>query len=162
MHENINNLASILERAANRNKGNREAAVKVFSQLKSDGENELVAHWIRTHVFAHNLFGRSGGAEKSFLDYIRSRASFFVAIKSCRAFSHFPRMQQSKLNWRTPNRSVLVSLAIGHQALLRPSLINRTSSGLVRLKSVVTRFGSPVGAIFPLLIVTACPAAPHI
>jgi hypothetical protein len=74
MHEKISNLASILEQAVNRNKDNREAAVRVFSHLKGDDETELVAHWIRTHVFAHKLFGHSGGAEKSFLDYSQTTA----------------------------------------------------------------------------------------
>ena len=43
MYEKINNFPSILEQAINRNKENREAAAKVFSQLKGDSESELVA-----------------------------------------------------------------------------------------------------------------------
>jgi hypothetical protein len=75
MHEKIKNIASILEQAVNRNKGKREAAANVFSHLKSDGESELIATWIRTHVFAHNLFGNRGeGDDRSFLDYSQTTA----------------------------------------------------------------------------------------
>jgi len=75
MHENISNFASILEQAVVRNQLYREAAVKVFSQLKNDGENELVARWIRTHIFAHGLFGNpKEDTNKWFLDATQTEA----------------------------------------------------------------------------------------
>jgi len=57
MHEKINNFANILEQAARRDEVHREDAVKVFSQLCSDGENELTAFWLRSHFFALGLYG---------------------------------------------------------------------------------------------------------
>jgi energy-coupling factor transporter ATP-binding protein EcfA2 len=78
MHEKIYNFAEILERAAGRNKDYRDTAVKIFSQLKSDGENELVALWLRTHVFAHSLFGNRSdqgrSPDKWFLDASQTEA----------------------------------------------------------------------------------------
>jgi energy-coupling factor transporter ATP-binding protein EcfA2 len=74
MHEKIYNFAEILEGAVGRNKSYRDIAVKIFSQLKSDGENELVALWLRTHVFAHNLFGNRRDQGKWFLDASQTEA----------------------------------------------------------------------------------------
>jgi hypothetical protein len=57
MHEKINNLSAVLLQAARRDNNQRDMAAKVFVQLKSDGEKELIAYWIRAHVFAFGLFG---------------------------------------------------------------------------------------------------------
>ena len=78
MHEKIHNFAEILEGAVGRNKSYRDIAVNIFSQLKSDGENELVARWLRTHAFAHNLFGNRSdqgrSTDKWFLDASQTEA----------------------------------------------------------------------------------------
>ena len=59
MHEVVRNCAAILETAVTRNKGLSSVAEKIFEQLRSSGENELVPHWLRTHLFAHGLFKRA-------------------------------------------------------------------------------------------------------
>lgn len=69
MHEKIHNLAEILEESVRRAPDSRESAVKIFSQLMSDGESELVARWIRSHFFVWGLYGnRSESTNKWFLN----------------------------------------------------------------------------------------------
>jgi hypothetical protein len=75
MHETIRNFVSILEDAVKRDGNFREVARKVFTNLRNSGENELVAYWIRSHFFAHGLYGcekRSGDA--SFLNQEQTEA----------------------------------------------------------------------------------------
>jgi energy-coupling factor transporter ATP-binding protein EcfA2 len=75
MHEKVANLVGILETAVRRDNAYRITATKVFAQLKSDGDNELVAYWIRSHLFAHSLLGhREQSSEKWFLDVEQTRA----------------------------------------------------------------------------------------
>lgn len=57
MHEKIHNFTRILEQAVQRNKGLREDAVAVFSNLRNAGEAELTSYWLRAHLFVHGLFG---------------------------------------------------------------------------------------------------------
>jgi len=75
MHEKIYDLASILEDAVRRDNKYREMAVKIFSQLRSDGENELIACWIRSHFFALGLYGnKQQESDKWFLNSTQTEA----------------------------------------------------------------------------------------
>lgn len=69
MHEVVRNLSTILERAAGKNEDFREVAASVFKHLRDDGESELTAHWLRTHIHLFGLFGqRKQGNKEGFLD----------------------------------------------------------------------------------------------
>ena len=60
MHEKIYNFAKIPEQVARFDGDYRSTATKIFSHLRSDGESELTACWLRSHLFAHGLYGNKG------------------------------------------------------------------------------------------------------
>jgi hypothetical protein len=52
-----------------RDPSTKARAVAVFSNLMSAEEDELTAYWLRSHIFAHRLFGNPTGRDNtSFLD----------------------------------------------------------------------------------------------
>lgn len=58
MHEVTRGFAEILERAIARNDRFQSIAADVFNQLRSDGEDQLTAMWLRSHMFRYGLFGK--------------------------------------------------------------------------------------------------------
>jgi energy-coupling factor transporter ATP-binding protein EcfA2 len=75
MHEKIYNFANILEQAVRRDKKYAAVAVKIFSQLRSDGESELIACWLRSHLFAFMLYGnKQQSSDKAFLNLDQTEA----------------------------------------------------------------------------------------
>src|SRR4029077_2826460 len=58
MHEVVQSFSEILERAVLRNPSFQRTATSVFSNLRSGGEDQLTACWLRRQIFLHGLFGR--------------------------------------------------------------------------------------------------------
>jgi len=58
MHEVVQSLAEVLERCVLRNPSFQSTATALFSNLRSQGEDELTALWLRRQIFLHGLFGR--------------------------------------------------------------------------------------------------------
>lgn len=58
MHEVVQNMSEMLERCVLRNPAFQPTATTIFSNLRSQGEDELTAHWLRRQIFLHGLFGQ--------------------------------------------------------------------------------------------------------
>jgi len=58
MHEVVQNLAEVLERCVRRNPSFQAEATTIFTNLRSQGEDELTALWLRRQIFRYGLFGR--------------------------------------------------------------------------------------------------------
>jgi hypothetical protein len=57
MHEVVQSLAEVLERCVQRNPSFQTLAATIFTNLRNQGDDELVAHWLRRQIFLHGLFG---------------------------------------------------------------------------------------------------------
>jgi hypothetical protein len=67
MNEIVRGFADIAERAVGRSSVLRQGMADVFMHLKSAGESELTAHWLRSHLYTHGLFGNENrGGERWF------------------------------------------------------------------------------------------------
>ena len=68
MNDIARSFAEMLERAVRRNPAMAEVARTVFSKLREQGEVELTAAWLRSHLLAYGLFGnKKEGAASAFL-----------------------------------------------------------------------------------------------
>jgi hypothetical protein len=80
MHEITRNFASVLEEAVRRDERMKIRAASVFQGLSSDGEDELTAFWLRSHIFGHGLFGHKERSKHTFISAAEAEAS---ARKMC-------------------------------------------------------------------------------
>jgi hypothetical protein len=72
--EDIRSLAGILPHAVRKDPGLRKLASSVLANLQGANESELVAYWLRTHIFVHGLFGHEQrGGEEWFFDAEQTR-----------------------------------------------------------------------------------------
>jgi predicted KAP-like P-loop ATPase len=61
MSDVVRSFAEMLERAVRRTPVMAEVARSVFSNLREQGDTELIAAWLRSHLVAHGLFGNKKG-----------------------------------------------------------------------------------------------------
>jgi hypothetical protein len=75
MRESIRGLATVLERAVVRKPEFRKNALEVFNNLRSAGESELTARWLRLHLFVYGLYGKEKrGGDAWFLNAEQTEA----------------------------------------------------------------------------------------
>jgi hypothetical protein len=75
MHEVVWSFAEMLEKAVLRDEAMQPIATTIFSNLYHSNEDELTAHWLRSQIFRHGLFGNQRRAsEAAILDISQADA----------------------------------------------------------------------------------------
>lgn len=80
----VQSFGDVLERQVLRSESFRSVATTIFSNLRNDGEAELIPYWLRGQIFRHGLYQHKAQSQRA--EFLNPDQTAAIALDLCRGW----------------------------------------------------------------------------